>query len=154
MRGLRRGRATIATDEIQIQLAGARRFEALGRVMAALACDAELMGTCSDLTWWRGADHGWHIEWREGLYASEVADTLAAHVREPDHCVPLVAPAGPVTAGTAVLDVMGVRFVLRAVDPLGRARLHTRPAPWRLADALDTTRPPAARRPWEDLIGG
>nr|BFE87734.1 hypothetical protein GCM10020093_103350 [Planobispora longispora] len=153
MRGLCGGRAAIAPDEIQIQLTGARRFEAFGRVMAALACDAELMETCSDLTWWRGADHSWHIEWREGLYASEVADTLAAHVREPDHCVPLVAPAGLVAAGTAVLDVMGVRFVLRAVDP-SAAPAWTPVPPLAPGGRPRHHPPPAARHPWEELLGG
>ncbi|MFB9891805.1 hypothetical protein [Planobispora takensis] len=152
MRGLRVGRSASAPDEIQ--LAGARRFEAFGRVMAALACDAELMEGCRDLTWWRGTDHSWYIEWREGLYAAEVAVTLAERIRDPDSPAALVTPAGLATPGSAALDVMGVRFLLRAVDPLGRDRLRTRPGPWRLADALDTTRRTTSRHPWEELLGG
>ncbi|WP_230879056.1 hypothetical protein [Planomonospora sp. ID67723] len=152
MRGLRGWRSTSAPKEIQPT--GARRYEAFGRVMAALACDAELMEACRDLTWWRGTDHSWYVEWREGLYAAEVAADLAGRVDDPDLPGALVTPVGPATSGSATLDVMGVCFVLRAVDPLGRARLNARPGAWRLADALDTTRRTSSRHPWEELLGG
>ncbi|GAA3162287.1 hypothetical protein GCM10010466_61550 [Planomonospora alba] len=144
-------RSASALDEIQP--AGGRRFEAFGRVMDALGGEAELMESCRDLTWWRGAGESWHIEWREGPYATEVAQVLAERVGGPG------APAGPAGGGTpdtpgcAVVDVIGVRFVLRAVDPLGR-RPRTRLGPWRLAEAMDTTRPGPSPRPWELLLGG
>ncbi|MEU4573062.1 hypothetical protein ACBI99_45705 [Nonomuraea sp. ATR24] len=118
------------------------RFEAFGRVMAALATKAEFIEAARDLTWWRGADHSWHIEWRDGPYASEVAALLDA------------TPAGPCGNSRAVLDVMGVRFELRAVDPVGRVRDRARPGFWRLAEALDTTRRTNTRHPWEELLGG
>ncbi|MFC6579275.1 hypothetical protein [Planomonospora parontospora] len=143
------GRSASAPDEIQP--VGAHRFEAFGRVMAALGGEAELMESCRDLTWWRGADDSWHIEWREGPYAAEVAETLAERVREPG------APADPVGRATplsAELDVVGVRFVLRAVDPLGRDLPHSRLGPWRLAEVLDTTRRGPSPQPWEQLLGG
>ncbi|GAA0945714.1 hypothetical protein GCM10009560_60940 [Nonomuraea longicatena] len=132
----------------------ARRYEAFGRVMAALATQADFIESCRDLTWWRGSDDSWHIEWRDGPYAAEVAELLAEHVRDPDFDGALVTAAGPGNAATAVLDVMGVRFELRAVDPMGRARVGSRPAFWRLSEALDTTRRTTARQPWEELLGG
>lgn len=135
-------------------LASARRFEAFGRVMAALASEAEFIESCRDLTWWRGADHSWHISWRDGPYASEVVTLLAAQVRDPGFDGSLVTVVGPGTSSSAVLDVMGVRFELQAVDPLGRSRADARPGFWRLAEALDTTRSTNARRPWEELLGG
>src|SRR5690606_38328228 len=104
----------------ELSLTSARRYEAFGRVMAALATEADFIESCRDLTWWRGADHSWHIEWRDGPYASEVAALLAEQVRDPGHDGPLVTEAGPGHAGSAVLDVMGVRFELRAIDPMGR----------------------------------
>jgi hypothetical protein len=126
----------------------ARRYEAFGRVMAALATEAELMETCRDLTWWRGTEHGWHIEWRDGPYASEVAALLIAQVHEP------AALAGPPAHATAALRVMGVSVVLRAIDPLGRERLRARPGLWRMAEALHTSHTASSRRPWEELLGG
>ncbi len=135
------------TDPEDPALAGARRYEAFGRVMAALATKAEFIESCRDLTWWPGPGASWHIEWREGPFASEVAALLARH----PHAI------GRVTAADdacAVLEVLGVRFELRAVDPTGRARAHARPHFWRLAEALDTTRRPTARHPWEELLGG
>ncbi|WP_327086583.1 hypothetical protein OIE66_30190 [Nonomuraea sp. NBC_01738] len=149
MRGFRRTRPGDG------ELTSARRYEAFGRVMAALATKAEFIESCRDLTWWRGADdHSWHIEWRDGPYAHEVAALLAEHVRDPDFDGNLVAPAGPRDDASAVLDVMGVRFELRAVDPMGKARVQSPPGFWRLAEALDTTRRTNARQPWEELLGG
>ncbi|GAB2913226.1 hypothetical protein ACFMQL_23250 [Nonomuraea fastidiosa] len=138
----------------ELSLTSARRYEAFGRVMAALATEADFIESCRDLTWWRGADHSWHIEWRDGPYASEVAALLAEQVRDPGHDGPLVTQAGPGHASSAVLDVMGVRFELRAIDPMGRARVRARPDFWRLAEALDTTRRTNTRHPWEELLGG
>lgn len=126
--------------------ADAHRYEALGRVMAALATEADFIESCRDLTWWCGADLSWHIEWRDGPFAAEMAALLAAHVPG----------AGQVTGGqaSAVLDVMGVRFALRAIDPMGRAGVRARPDFWRLTEALDTTRRTNTRHPWEELLGG
>ncbi|GAA3215587.1 hypothetical protein [Nonomuraea helvata] len=135
-------------------LTSARRYEAFGRVMAALATEADFIESCRDLTWWRGSDHSWHIEWRDGPYASEVAALLTDQVRDPEHDGPLVTEAGPGNGGSAVLDVMGVRFELRAIDPMGRATVRERPGLWRLAEALDTTRRTNTRHPWEELLGG
>lgn len=135
-------------------LTSGRRYEAFGRVMAALATEAEFIESCRDLTWWRGADHSWHIEWRDGPFASEVAALLADQVHDPEYDGSLVTDAGPGSDCSAVLDVMGVRFELRAIDPMGRADLRSRPGFWRLAEALDTTRNGNARRPWEELLGG
>ncbi|MGE7467416.1 hypothetical protein ACQKKG_14320 [Brevundimonas sp. NPDC003935] len=135
-------------------LTSARRYEAFGRVMAALATEADFIESCRDLTWWRGADHSWHIEWRDGPYASEVASLLAQQVRDPDYDGPLVSEAGSGSSGSAVLDVMGVRFELRAIDPIGRATVRERPGFWRLTEALDTTRRTNTRHPWEELLGG
>ncbi|MEV0588174.1 hypothetical protein [Nonomuraea sp. NPDC050310] len=147
MRGFRRGR--VAADEAA--LASARRYEAFGRVMAALAAEAEIIESCRDLTWWRGADHAWHLEWRDGPYAHEVAEALIAGVRDPGFDGSLAALAGPGGPASAVLDVMGVRVELRAIDPTGsRGRQNF----WRLAEALDTSRSTAGRRPWEELLGG
>ncbi|MDF5753980.1 hypothetical protein [Spongiactinospora sp. TRM90649] len=133
---------------------GARRYEALGRVLATLAAESEMVESCRELAWWRGTDHSWHIEWRDGLYAFEVAALLAEQMRDPAIAGPLAAAAGPASRASAALDVMGVRFALRAVDPLGRARLGARPGLWRLTEALDTSRPRKARHAWEELLGG
>ncbi|MFG2078307.1 hypothetical protein [Nonomuraea maritima] len=146
--------APVATPGDDLSLTDARRYEAFGRVMAALATEADVIESCRDLTWWRGSDHSWHIEWRDGPYASEVAALLAAAVRDPGREGSLVVQAGPGGDGSAELDVMGVRFVLRAVDPTGRAGVRTRPGLWRLAEALDTSRRTNARHPWEELLGG
>ncbi|WP_336211218.1 hypothetical protein [Nonomuraea sp. LPB2021202275-12-8] len=129
-----------------LPLADARRYEAFGRVMAALATKAEFIESCRDLTWWPGPDDSWHIEWRDGPFASEVAALLAEHVRSAD--------ADPGDDLSALLDVMGVRFELRAIDPMGRSRARSRPHFWRLAEALDTTRRTNTRHPWEELLGG
>ncbi|WP_240777848.1 hypothetical protein [Nonomuraea basaltis] len=137
-----------------LSLTSARGYEAFGRVMAALATEADFIESCRDLTWWRGADHGWHIEWRDGPYASEVAALLADQVCDPGLEGSLVAEAGPGGDGSAVLDVMGVRFELRAIDPMGRVTVRASPRFWRLAEALDTTRRTNARHPWEELLGG
>ncbi|MFG1702269.1 hypothetical protein ACFLIM_03660 [Nonomuraea sp. M3C6] len=137
-----------------LSLTSARRYEAFGRVMAALATEADFIESCRDLTWWRGADHSWHIEWRDGPYAYEVASLLAEEVRDPDFDGSLVTEVGPGSAGSAVLDVMGVRFELRAIDPMGRAIVRERPGFWRLSEALDTTRRTNTRHPWEELLGG
>ncbi|MDP9861178.1 MULTISPECIES: hypothetical protein [Streptosporangium] len=132
-----------------------RRFEALGRVMAALAGEAGLMESCRDLAWWRGSDQSWHVEWRDGPHAAEVAAALAERVRDPGVPGALAVPAGPATSATAALDVMGVLFVLRAADPVGRERLRVRPGLWRMSEALDTTRRTTSRPPWEVvLLGG
>ncbi|MEU8248632.1 hypothetical protein [Nonomuraea sp. NPDC048916] len=125
-----------------------RRYEAFGRVMAALAAEAEFIESCRDLTWWRGSERSWHLEWRDGPYASEVAALLDERMGG------LVTTAGPGGGASAVLHVMGVRFVLRAIDPMGRARVRARPGFWRLAEALDTTRATNTRHPWEELLGG
>ncbi|MEV0352529.1 hypothetical protein AB0H88_42815 [Nonomuraea sp. NPDC050680] len=135
-------------------LTSGRTYEAFGRVMAALATEAEFIESCRDLTWWRGADHSWHIEWRDGPYASEVAALLAEQVRAPAYEDELGTPDGPGDSRSAVLEVMGVRFELRAIDPLGRERVRDKPGFWRLAEALDTTRATNAPRPWETLLGG
>jgi hypothetical protein len=142
------------TGDDDLSLTSARRYEAFGRVMAALATEADFIESCRDLTWWRGSDHSWHIEWRDGPYASEVAALLAEQVRDPEFDGALVAAAGRGSAGSAVLDVMGVRFELRAIDPMGRATVRARPGFWRLAEALDTTRRTNTRHPWEELLGG
>ncbi|WP_345573716.1 hypothetical protein [Nonomuraea rosea] len=142
------------TGDDDLSLTSARRYEAFGRVMAALATEADFIESCRDLTWWRGSDHSWHIEWRDGPYASEVAALLAEQVRDPEFDGTLVAAAGRGSAGSAVLDVMGVRFELRAIDPMGRATVRARPGFWRLAEALDTTRRTNTRHPWEELLGG
>ncbi|MEO3788694.1 hypothetical protein ABGB14_00680 [Nonomuraea sp. B10E15] len=135
-----------------LSLTSARGYEAFGRVMAALATEVDFIESCRDLTWWRGADHSWHIEWRDGPYASEVAELLSGHVRASGGS--LVTEAGPGGAGSAMLDVMGVRFELRAIDPMGRATLRARSGFWRLSEALDTTRRTNTRHPWEELLGG
>ncbi|MGI5282974.1 hypothetical protein ACQEVF_06540 [Nonomuraea polychroma] len=153
---LRRPKDTTVPDhgDDGLSLTSARRYEAFGRVMAALATEADFIESCRDLTWWRGADHSWHIEWRDGPYASEVASLLAEQVRDPDYDGSLVTEAGPGSGGSAVLDVMGVRFELRAIDPMGRATVRSRAGFWRLAEALDTTRRTNTRHPWEELLGG
>ncbi|WP_329091717.1 MULTISPECIES: hypothetical protein [unclassified Streptosporangium] len=130
------------------------RYEAFGRVMAALAGESELLESCRDLTWWRGADHGWHIEWRDGPGAADIAAVLARQVRDPGCPDALVTRSGPATAGDATLDVMGVPFVLRAVDPVHRERFRGRAGLRRLGEALDTTRRTTSRHPWEVLLGG
>jgi len=122
-------------------------YEAFGRVMAALATEADFIEACRDLTWWRGAGPSWHVEWRDGPFAAEAAALLA------DRMPGLVTP-GESGDSCAVLDVMGVRFELRAIDPMGRVRVRARPDFWRLAEALDTTRPTNTRHPWEELLGG
>ncbi|MGN9781980.1 hypothetical protein ACTMTF_11160 [Nonomuraea sp. ZG12] len=135
------------TDPDDHSLASACRYEAFGRVMAALATKAEFIESCRDLTWWPGPDESWHIEWRDGPFASEVAALLARH----PHATGRVVTADDVSA---VLEVRGVRFELRAVDPMGRTEVRSRPHFWRLAEALDTTRRTTARHPWEELLGG
>ncbi|WP_326820748.1 hypothetical protein [Streptosporangium sp. NBC_01756] len=142
----------MAPDEVRP--VDARRFEALGRVMAGLAAEAGLMESCRDLTWWQGVDHGWNVEWREGPDAAEVAAALAGHVHDPGVPGALATPAGPATSATAALDVLGILFVLRAVDPVGRRRIRSRPGFWRLAEAFDTARSTPSRQPWEELLGG
>ncbi|GLW08457.1 hypothetical protein Misp01_35870 [Microtetraspora sp. NBRC 13810] len=127
--------------------ADARRFEALGRVMAALATEAEILESCRDLTWWRSAGRGWRIEWRDGPCASEVAALLAGPGAS-------AVVRGEATRGSAEVEVLGVPFELRAVDPLGSDRVMARRGLWRLAEALDTSRPTTARHPWEELLGG
>ncbi|WP_205825914.1 hypothetical protein [Microbispora catharanthi] len=135
------------------------RYEALGRVMAALSGEAETLEACRDLTWWRGTDRSWHIEWRDGPYAAEVAALLLERIGEPGPDAVRAAPAGPATTSTAMLNVMGVTFVLRAIDPFGMERLRTRPGLWRLSAALDGPAGPVgmggrSRQHWEELLGG
>lgn len=139
------------------------RYEALGRVMAALSGEAETLEACRDLTWWRGTDRSWHIEWRDGPYAAEVAAQLLDRIGEPGQDAVRAAPAGPATTSTAMLNVMGVTFVLRAIDPFGMERLRTRPGLWRLSAALDGPAGPVGtggsragrgRQHWEELLGG
>ncbi|WP_240197391.1 hypothetical protein [Nonomuraea lactucae] len=129
--------------------AGARGYEALGRVMAVLAGEADFIESCRDLAWWRGSG-SWHLEWRDGPFASEAAALLEERLRG----LQLVTTAVPGNDVCAALEVMGVRFELRAIDPMGRARVRARPGFWRLAEALDTTRSTNARHPWETLLGG
>ncbi|WP_084517960.1 hypothetical protein [Microtetraspora niveoalba] len=162
MRGFRR-RLPDARPEAE-PLPDARRYEALGRVLAALTGDAEMRDACRDLSWWRAADESWHIEWGDGPYASEVAELLVERVREPGGDAGpsgpsrLVTPSGLVTRTTADLDVMGVGFLLRAVDPLGLERLRTTPGLWRMAASIAAGEEPegrgGARRHWEELLGG
>ncbi|MBN6053194.1 hypothetical protein JYK22_14740 [Nonomuraea sp. RK-328] len=118
--------------------------------MAALATEADFIESCRDLTWWRGSDESWHLEWRDGPFASEAAALLAERLVVPG----AVTAAGPGGPASAVLDVMGVRFELHAIDPMGTDRVRARPGFWRLAEALDTTRRTNARHPWEELLGG
>ena len=132
----------------------ARWFEAFGRVMAALAGETEFIDSCRDLTWWRGGGQSWHIEWRDGPHASELAALLGEHVRDPGLPGSLSTEAGPSSRSHAAIKVMGVRFELSAVDPVGRAKLTAKPGFWRLAEALDTTRRTNTRHPWEVLLGG
>jgi hypothetical protein len=131
--------------------------------MAALAGEAALMRSCRDLTWWPGPDGGWHIEWRDGPYASEVAGLLVERIGEPGLPGPPARHSGTPTATMAGLDVLGVGFALRAVDPLGRERVLARQGLWRMAASLDTasldtvhrTAPATRRRRhWEELLGG
>lgn len=136
--------------------ADGRRYEALGRVMAALSGEAEMLEACRDLTWWRGADHSWYVEWRDGPHAAEVAALLVERIGGPAPYGTAATPVGPATASTAALDVMGVVVVLRAIDPSGMERLRARPGLWRLSAALDG--PVGAggrsRQHWEELLGG
>lgn len=137
--------------------ARARRYEALGRVMAELAGQAELLQTCRDLSWWQGSDLAWYIEWREGPCAAEVAGLLAERIREAGGDGIPAGPVGPATDTRAGLEVLGVSIVLRAIDPLGRARMRERQSLWRMAAALEPVPPAAAaryRRHWEQLLGG
>ncbi|WP_185082778.1 hypothetical protein [Nonomuraea muscovyensis] len=138
------------TRDDDLSVEAARRYEALGRVMAVLSGEADFIESCRDLTWWRGYD-SWHLEWRDGPFASEVAALLREHLEEAG----LVTAAAPGNDACAVLEVMGVRVELRAIDPMGRARVRQRPDSfWRLAEALDTTRRTNTRHPWETLLGG
>ncbi|SDG14530.1 hypothetical protein SAMN05421505_10253 [Sinosporangium album] len=132
----------------------ALRYEALGRVMAALAGERELIETCRDLTWGRGADLSWNLEWREGPRADEVAELIAEQLHDAGTGEPLVEQEGCPGRATAEFLAMGIRFVLRAVDPVGRGETAARPTRWRLSEALDTTRSTPIRRPWEELFSG
>lgn len=147
---------------------GVRRYEALGRVMAALAGDTEVLQACRDLAWWRGTDHSWHVAWRDGPHAAEVAALLVDRIRGPEGDAPLAGLTGAATVSTASLDVMGVSFVLLAIDPLGMDRLRARPGLGRLSAALDGVPGggraadgargqvwrSGSRRCWEELLGG
>ncbi|MBO3746580.1 hypothetical protein J5X84_10930 [Streptosporangiaceae bacterium NEAU-GS5] len=107
------------------------------------AFSADVLESCHDISWW-GGDFGWHIEWRDGPYASEVAADGG------------FAAPGPLKA-LVELDVLGVTVVLRALDPIGKERLLARPGVWRLSEsfhAVPAPRRPAARRHWEQLLGG
>ncbi|MFB9967051.1 hypothetical protein ACFFOP_31225 [Sinosporangium siamense] len=146
--------AKIPVVEGETPAAAARRYEALGRVMAAFAGEAELLETCRDLTWWRGADLSWNVEWRDGPYAEEMVTFLAEQLHDPGTGESLVEPVEPQTRDTGRFLAMGVAFELRAVDPAGREGGRSQPALWRMSAALDTTRRPAARLPWEELLGG
>ncbi|MGW5259384.1 hypothetical protein ACWEQG_00330 [Microbispora sp. NPDC004025] len=133
------------------------RYEALGRVMAALSGEAETLEACRDLTWWRGTGRSWHIEWRDGPYAAEVAALLMERIGEPGPESVPAAPAGPATTSTAMLNVLGVTFVLRAIDPSGMERHRSRAGLWRLSAALDggpVGTGGRSRRHWEELLGG
>jgi hypothetical protein len=151
-------------DRDDVRTPNARRYEALGRVMAALSSEGEMLEACRDLAWWRGNDHSWHIEWRDGPHASEVAALVIERVHEPGLAGSLASPAGIVSASIASLDVMGVSFVLRAIDPLGMARLRSRPGLWRMSATLDGTvgtvrrvkprQHGSSRQHWEELLGG
>jgi len=127
--------------------------------MGALSGEAETLEACRDLTWWRGTEHSWHIEWRDGPYAAEVAALLLDRIGAPGPDAAPATPAGPAGTSTAMLDVMGVTFVLRAIDPFGMERLRTRPGLWRLSAALAGPAGPVgaggrSRRHWEELLGG
>ncbi|WP_228638124.1 hypothetical protein [Microtetraspora sp. AC03309] len=156
MRGFRR-RQPEGHAEVE-PVPNARRYEALGRVMAALSSEAEVRDACRDLMWWRAADESWHVEWGDGPYASEVADLVIERVREPGVEGGLAGPSGLVTPTTANLDVMGVGFLLRAVDPLGLERLRTTPGLWRMSASIEGGGEPGgrtgSRRDWEELLGG
>ncbi|WP_433218072.1 hypothetical protein [Microtetraspora malaysiensis] len=137
----------------------ARRYEALGRVLAALSEDAEMRDACRDLTWWQAADESWHIEWGDGPYASEAADLVVERLRAAGPDAGLAASSGPATRTEANIDVMGVGLLLRAVDPLGLERLRTTPGLWRMAASISAADGEPAgrgesRRHWEELLGG
>lgn len=137
----------------------ARRYEALGRVMAALSSQAEMLESCRDLAWRQGNEDTWHVEWSDGPYASEVAALLVECVRAPSFAGGLAGfdehpGTAPPPASTASLDVMGVTFVLRAIDPLGREHLRDRLGTWRMSEALDSSRRSGSRRHWDELLGG
>ncbi|MBP2702839.1 hypothetical protein JOL79_03350 [Microbispora sp. RL4-1S] len=131
--------------------------------MAALAGEAEMLEACRDLAWWPGNDDSWHIEWRDGPYASEVAGLLTERVAEPDRPDVLAEAAGPATRAMAGVRLMDVGFALRAIDPCGMNRLRARAGLWRLSAALEgaaggaaggTAARGSARRHWEELLGG
>jgi hypothetical protein len=122
--------------------------------MAVLAAEAALIESCRDLTWWPGTEESWYIEWREGPHAAEVAGKLTGQIGDPALAGTSVVLAGPAGRTSAEIEVMGVRFVLRAVDPLGREHAMAGRGLWRLREALDTTRATTARHPWETLLGG
>ncbi|WP_308169799.1 hypothetical protein [Acrocarpospora catenulata] len=129
----------------------ARRYEVLGRVLAALAAEPEAIESCRDLAWWQGAGDGWEIEWREGPYAGELSALLADRLRDGglDEL-----RRGPAEHATAVLEVLGVPVTLCAIDPIGLDRMRHRPGVWRMAQALDPLQHTAVRSPWEELLGG
>ncbi len=114
---------------------GARRYEAFGRVMAAFATEPEMMETCRDLGWWPGTD-GWEIEWREGPTPPRSPTCSSSASASPASPARWSARAGPRHPLCARLDVMGVSFDLRAIDPLGLERMRHRPGVWRLSEAL------------------
>ncbi|MEO3853350.1 hypothetical protein [Acrocarpospora sp. B8E8] len=124
------------------------RYEAFGRVLAALAAETDALDSCRDLSWWLGADHAWNIEWRDGPYAHELAALLLDRLTDSGLDDLAHHP------GNSTLQVLGTPFVLHAVDPLGLDRMRTRPGLWRLSQALDPLHHTSARRPWEELLGG
>ncbi|GIH24295.1 hypothetical protein Aph01nite_26050 [Acrocarpospora phusangensis] len=135
-------------SDVDNEESDALRYEAFGRVMAALAAEADAVESCRDLSWWLGADDAWNIEWRDGPYAHELAALLVTRLTESGLDDLSHYP------GHHTLEVLGVSVVLHAVDPLGLHRSAARPGLWRLSQALDPLHHTSARRPWEELLGG
>jgi hypothetical protein len=111
--------------ESRLQTDPRRFYEALGRVMAAIR-ECHALDGAHHLDWWFGAGgRTWEIEWRDGPYPSEVAQTLIDHAtRTDDHSG--VALRGIVNrgapgihAGRAFLTVLDVPVTLRALEPIG-----------------------------------
>jgi hypothetical protein len=110
--------------------APAVRYEALGRILAALkSCEA--MAFAKNLDWWPAAgDREMHVEWQEGPYGYEVAHELRDDWRLPANKAVCPSLRDGAWDGTAFMDpasghvhltVAGMPVVLRALCPLGAA---------------------------------